>query len=321
MRKSKNILLAMDYSRFARNAERFLKELRLPAGSHLYILNVIAPPKRSQFSNLGPRADWGKYASQVRAHMFKNARRFVHRVQRRFEGENLKLHALVSEGRTVNEILSVVDQYNIDMVAVGHQGLTGIRRFLVGSVSEDVLNHASCSALMVRTAPNWIHHKQTRGMRVLVAVDKSFQARAALEFVRLIDFPPRSSVELLHVLEPFVDTNIEVPPEIVFPDVPKLLAKEKQIWSRRERKGVILLKNLQDKFRKRGCSINTNRVLGKGYPADVIITEAKSIQADLIIIGSKGLQGIQRFLLGSVSRKVVRHAPCSVLVVRQGKSR
>ena len=54
----------------------------------------------------------------------------------------------------------------------------------------------------------------------------------------------------------------------------------------------------------------------KGHPAEVIIEVAKQEQADLIVVGSRGLTGIKRYLLGSVSSKVSEHASCSVMIVR-----
>jgi nucleotide-binding universal stress UspA family protein len=51
-------------------------------------------------------------------------------------------------------------------------------------------------------------------------------------------------------------------------------------------------------------------------PADAIIEVAAEQDADLIVVGDRGLKGVTRFLLGSVSNKVVQHAPCSVMVVR-----
>jgi nucleotide-binding universal stress UspA family protein len=54
----------------------------------------------------------------------------------------------------------------------------------------------------------------------------------------------------------------------------------------------------------------------KGHPAEVIIDIAKQEHADLIVVGSRGLTGIQRYLLGSVSSKVSEHAPCNVMIVR-----
>lgn len=53
-----------------------------------------------------------------------------------------------------------------------------------------------------------------------------------------------------------------------------------------------------------------------GNAAEVIIREAETTGSDLIIIGTRGATGISRFLLGSVSSRVVKYAPCSVLVVR-----
>jgi len=55
---------------------------------------------------------------------------------------------------------------------------------------------------------------------------------------------------------------------------------------------------------------------GEGDPAEVIIDVAQELGADLIIVGARGLSGLQRFLLGSVSSKLSHHAPTSVMVVR-----
>ena len=54
----------------------------------------------------------------------------------------------------------------------------------------------------------------------------------------------------------------------------------------------------------------------EGQPAEVIIAVANQEQADLIVVGSRGLTGIKRYLLGSVSSKVSEHAPCNVMIVR-----
>jgi nucleotide-binding universal stress UspA family protein len=51
-------------------------------------------------------------------------------------------------------------------------------------------------------------------------------------------------------------------------------------------------------------------------PAEAILDVAKTVNADLIVVGSRGLSGIERYLLGSVSNKVSAHAPCNVMIVR-----
>ena len=54
----------------------------------------------------------------------------------------------------------------------------------------------------------------------------------------------------------------------------------------------------------------------EGEPADAILDVAEEINADLIVVGNKGMTGARRFLLGSVPNKVSHHAPCSVIIVR-----
>jgi nucleotide-binding universal stress UspA family protein len=63
-------------------------------------------------------------------------------------------------------------------------------------------------------------------------------------------------------------------------------------------------------------SVEVETHVREGQPAEVIIDVANQEQADLIVVGSRGLTGIKRYLLGSVSSKVSEHAPCSVMIVR-----
>jgi nucleotide-binding universal stress UspA family protein len=66
--------------------------------------------------------------------------------------------------------------------------------------------------------------------------------------------------------------------------------------------------------RERGIEVSTHA--REGDPADAIIDVAEETNADLVIVGNKGMTGARRFLLGSVPNKISHHAPCSVLIVR-----
>lgn len=66
----------------------------------------------------------------------------------------------------------------------------------------------------------------------------------------------------------------------------------------------------------RGASVAVNLYPRQGDPADAILDVAEERQADLIVVGNKGMTGAKRFLLGSVPNKVSHHAPCSVLIIR-----
>jgi nucleotide-binding universal stress UspA family protein len=64
------------------------------------------------------------------------------------------------------------------------------------------------------------------------------------------------------------------------------------------------------------AGINVEVFPRQGDPADAILDVAEERDADLIIVGNKGMTGAKRFLLGSVPNKVSHHAPCSVLIIR-----
>jgi nucleotide-binding universal stress UspA family protein len=69
-----------------------------------------------------------------------------------------------------------------------------------------------------------------------------------------------------------------------------------------------------DAIREKGVEVETHA--REGDPADAILDVAEEQNADLIVVGNKGMTGAKRFLLGSVPNKVSHHAPCSVMIIR-----
>src|SRR5881227_118415 len=86
-------------------------------------------------------------------------------------------------------------------------------------------------------------------------------------------------------------------------------------WSINEREDVeATLKNAAETVGEAGVDVET--FARQGDPADAILDVAEEQNADLIVVGNKGMTGAKRFLLGSVPNKVSHHAPCSVLIIR-----
>jgi nucleotide-binding universal stress UspA family protein len=65
-----------------------------------------------------------------------------------------------------------------------------------------------------------------------------------------------------------------------------------------------------------GAGVQVETYSRQGDPADAILDIAEEQNADLIVVGNKGMTGAKRFLLGSVPNKVSHHAPCSVMIIR-----
>ena len=86
-------------------------------------------------------------------------------------------------------------------------------------------------------------------------------------------------------------------------------------WMVNEREDVeATLRNAAEQVKEAGVEVET--FSRQGDPADAILDVAEEQNADLIIVGNKGMTGAKRFLLGSVPNKVSHHAPCSVMIIR-----
>jgi nucleotide-binding universal stress UspA family protein len=177
------------------------------------------------------------------------------------------------------------------LLVVGSQGLDALDRFMLGSVSTNLIHHATCPVLVVKDEAAPLR-------RITLATDGSDASAQALEFVLTKFQPDRSTGKggraPIHV------SVIHVMPFLKYPELKEA--------------GHKLIEQSVQKLIKAGFTAEAVCQLGK--PAEVIMKVASKHHADLIVMGAKGLGAIARFLLGSVSTRVMQHANCSVLVVR-----
>lgn len=137
--------------------------------------------------------------------------------------------------------------------------------------------------------------------KILVPLDGSRHSEAALQSASFMARAFNAELKLVTVEE--VATPIypgEVDPEMLVD-----LRKDAQAY----------LDSRAHHLRQEGCSVST-KVLTAGPPADRILDEVQHEKTDLIVVGSHGRTGLSRLLLGSVSEKLARHAPCPVMITR-----
>ena len=144
-------------------------------------------------------------------------------------------------------------------------------------------------------------------MKILLAIDGSQCSDAAVKEVTRRPWPKGSSLKVLTALEPPMPPTPETwaVPASYFEEIETALRKQGQ---------NIIESALQELKTNTTLSLSSMIVLGS--PRPVILDEAESWGADLIVLGSHGYGALKRFLLGSVSQAVVSHAKCSVEVVR-----
>ena len=177
------------------------------------------------------------------------------------------------------------------LLVVGNKGLGALDRFTLGSVSTKLIHHATCPVLVVKGEAVPLR-------RIALAIDGSPASAKALQLVLTLFEPDRSSGKDGRV--PIHVTVVHVMPFMRYPEVKEA--------------GRKLVDQSVQKLVKAGFTAEPVCQLGK--PAEKIMNVASKHHADLIVMGAKGLDAVSRFLIGSVSTRVVQHANCSVLVVR-----
>jgi nucleotide-binding universal stress UspA family protein len=146
-------------------------------------------------------------------------------------------------------------------------------------------------------------------MKILLAVDGSPCSDTAIEEVARRPWPEGSSVKVLTAYE------LPAPPTPEAWALPLNYFDEMDVALRKQAQNVVddAIQTLKSKLAR---TISLDGALLPGPPRTVILDEAESWGADLIVVGSHGYRAWERFLLGSVSQAVVSHAKCSVEVVR-----
>jgi len=147
--------------------------------------------------------------------------------------------------------------------------------------------------------------------RILVAVDGSKPSIDA--GTQAIDIAKRFDVELiaLYVVSP--DVRYNYLEDVITPRLPKALKDVMMIAMQRGEKHVDKVKQ---KASEKNVKVKTDVVIGISSVVKEIIEYAGKNRIDMIVIGSRGLTGIKKMLLGSVASGVVTYAHCSVLVVK-----
>ena len=138
-------------------------------------------------------------------------------------------------------------------------------------------------------------------MRVLLATDGSPGSRSAAAFLNDLPLPPSTTIRIVAVVQPPVFGLTAAPA----PDF-KLMGLDTAAL------GVV--EDARSTLSARGVALETD--LAVGDPRMEIARQAEAWGADLVVLGARGLGGVKRFLLGSVSDAVARHAHCAVLVVK-----
>ena len=198
-------------------------------------------------------------------------------------------------------LLGYAYDHDIDLIVTGTHRRQGLRRMMLGSVAEEVVRGAPCPVL---TVPQRDQHAETPVRRILVPIDFSDHAYRALLHARALARQLDARLLLLHVIEDtFHPAFYGLALQSIYDVDPHI-----------EEKALAHLKTVLE--RAGGAEAEADFVVRYGVAPAVVLDVAEELHADLIVMGTHGLTGLERFFLGSVTEKVVRGAQCPVFTVK-----
>jgi nucleotide-binding universal stress UspA family protein len=284
-----DVLVATDGSKYGNWALEWVAQLPLATAPTVKVLHVVdVGALRAPFVMQPVIVGTERYIKAEIARMEAHARKTKREAVGLMKSLRLRGRVVTERGGVAASIVKHAKR-GVQLVAIGSRGLDALDRFMLGSVSTHAIHHLSCSVLVVKEAPRPIR-------QVVLAIDGSAPSKRAVQF-------------LLRSMRPWEDVpdqdliTVTVVHSMPFLKYPEL-----------REAGKAMVEQCTAQLARAGYLVEPAPKLGK--PADEILDVAQQRKADLIVTGAKGLGAIGRFLLGSVSTRVVQHATCSVLVVR-----
>jgi nucleotide-binding universal stress UspA family protein len=206
-----------------------------------------------------------------------------------------------AEGNAVNEILRISEEEKYDLIALGGGHTTWLGHVLLGSVSLHVVHHSSRSVLVAH------HAVPSDDARVLIGTDGSPGALHGVEMVGAL-CDPTCAVRVATVVPPEYEPVLLPHYGVGYGSAVEQLADVKRDVVER---GRHVVSGGADALRAEGFAVQD--VVLEGSPAVQLLKEAENFTADLVVVGSRGHGPLGRVVLGSVSDRIVRHAPATLI--------
>ena len=217
-------------------------------------------------------------------------------------GSRTRIQTVLAHGPLAHTIAKQANRLKTDLILMGSRGLSDIQGFLLGSVSRQVVSAAPCSVLVVKQPMRKLLH-------VALAVDDSKPSRAAAQFLRSRILPESATVTILTSAEnPVTDFAARYLSE------GQLAELQRPVMER----ATNLVNRMRDEFIRDGFPVVTQ--VQMNHVIDTIVKSVEDNHDQLLVIGSRDLIKSERLYLGSVSESLLRHAPCSVLIVRGARA-
>ena len=300
------ILCAVDGSEFSLWALECVGKLFRHSVKELVLLHVVDPRILRGGGGKGSKKD-DPFAKDISRKLETAGQKVLtgcaHRMELVLSQATTKPFAAIKtvlvKGHGADAIIHYAEKTRPDLVVVGSRGMNDLPGYLLGSLSRTVLTHSPCSVLTVKGPIIDVP------VTALIALDGSKSSKFAANRVKEWLSPEEVSLQLVSVV-----------PDILTDASRKIFPKSrlKALVAPLRQQAQECLEQYRELFLKEGFQVTGKRL--QGNPREQIVESVPTCHAQLVVMGSKGLTGVERFTMGSVSEWVSAYAPSSVLVVR-----
>jgi nucleotide-binding universal stress UspA family protein/predicted transcriptional regulator len=319
----KKIMCAIDFSDFTNMVLTYGKVLAKEFNSKLCLCHIV-PGSFMVAGHIAPYADY----TGIEAEHIRHAQERLEKKGKEFD---LDYEIMVGSGYPAEEIAQLARENNVEMVIAATYGGSGVKRFLIGSVTDRLVKILSCPLLVLNPSEqnlSSLPEKKIKLEKILVGCDFSEDSQLAFEYALGLAQEFQTKLYLSHVVRPVdqtgsgfaesVSARQKYYPAWNMTDYMELKGDTK-IWEHHREKSIFeklenQLLNMLPKDCGNWCAPVT--VLLKGAPYKELISYAQKEEVDMIVLGIHGHNLLEKFLVGSTTDRIISRAPCPVLAVR-----
>lgn len=294
----KKIMCTTDFSDLSNHAVSFAIELAKEFKAKLYLCHVI---------DLTSATMYGEATFAFEA-QYVQMEEYAHERLRRLIGDHqVDWEPLVSTGRAADEITRLAEEKAVDMTITATRGRTGLKRLILGSVTEYLMRNLPCPLLTAprpeQSAPA-VTEEGVVFKKILVGCDFSPDSNLAFQYGLSLAQEFQSDLHLVHVVEP-----------PAYKDLPKSFQDVRgQLGHDLREQLNEKLENMVPPEARNWCK--PKMTLLAGVPNEELSKYAVLQDIDLLVLGVTGHGLVEKLFVGSTTDRVVRKAPCAVLSVR-----
>jgi nucleotide-binding universal stress UspA family protein len=303
------ILIAIDGSEDANNALEFVLRFPFPRDSSMTVVTVVDDIPLIQAEIDALNEEQSRSLQTARDRLQEDAEEQLERAANRLREDDWAGMTMIRGGSPVQEILSVAKDIDADLIVVGSHGAGLARQFLLGSVSDRILETAPCSVLVVKAGQDSddqviIEPGKNAPFRIMLAFDDSDVAHQALNLCSSLPLEQNSEVRVVNVMPLITAYRQDIRQHIN-----SIWLQKKQIMQAELDKAV---RSLQ------WATPNVSTELREGENvSNEVLQAAAEFNCDLLMVGCKDKGAIRRFIAGSITHHLARYANCPVWSARQ----